>query len=99
MTLRLASSPRGVTFSVKVVPGASRNSVSGVEGEFLKVRLVAPPIEGRANQALVELLSKVLMVPKSKVHITRGLSSKRKSILVESYDPRRFQKFLSEFDS
>ena len=99
MTLRLTSSPRGVTFSVKVVTGAARNSVSVVEGEFLKVRLAAPPVEGRANQALVELLSKVLMVPKSKVHITRGLSSKLKSILVESYDPGWFQKFLTELDS
>jgi hypothetical protein len=99
MTLKLTSSSQGVIFSVKVVPGASRNSVVGVEGEFLKVRLTAPPVEGRANQALIDLLSRLLMVPKSRVSITKGLSSKRKSILIESYDLAQFHKFLSELDS
>src|SRR5262245_26488978 len=99
MTLRLTSSFRGVNFAVKVVPAASRTSVIGVEGEFLKVRLAAPPVKGRANQALVELFSKALSVPQSQVHIIKGLSSRQKTILVEGYDPRQFQKFLAELDS
>jgi uncharacterized protein (TIGR00251 family) len=99
MALKLTSSSQGVSFSVKVVPGASKNSVVGVEGEFLKVRLTAPPVEGRANQALVELLSKLLRVPKSRVHILRGLSSKQKSLLVENYDAAQFREFLSKLDS
>jgi uncharacterized protein (TIGR00251 family) len=96
MVLRLASGPHGLSFSVKVVPGASKNSVAGVEGECLKVRLTAPPVEGKANQALIELFSKLLMVSKSKVHIQSGFSSKRKIVLVENYDEMKFREFLSK---
>jgi uncharacterized protein (TIGR00251 family) len=98
MALKLTSSSQGVSFLVKVVPGASRNSVVGVEGEFLKVRLTAPPVEGRANHALIELMSKLLRVPKSRVHILTGLSSKQKSLLVENYEAVQFREFLSKLD-
>jgi uncharacterized protein len=99
MVLRLASGPQGVSFSVKVVPGGSKDSVVGIEGEFLKVRLTAPPVEGKANQALIELFSRLLMVSRSKVHIQSGFSSKRKIVLVENYDEVKFREFLSKLKS
>ena len=72
----------GVTFAVRVVPRASRNEIVGVHGDALKVRLTAPPVEGRANEALVVLLAKRLGVRKSQVEIVTGATSRRKLIRV-----------------
>jgi uncharacterized protein len=89
------SNKTGISFSVKVQPGASRTSVVGVEGDFLKVRLAATPIDGKANKALIEVLAQKLDVPKSSVRICSGLSSRRKVISVEHCSERRFRDFLS----
>jgi uncharacterized protein len=99
MDLKPRLSARGVCFGVKVTPGSSRNSVVAVEGEVLKIRLSAPPAEGKANKALIELLSRLLSVSKSRVHIRSGFSSKRKMIFIENYDVAQFREFLSHLDS
>ncbi len=99
MDLKSTPIAGGVCFRVKVTPGTSGNSVVGVEGEFLKVRLSAHPVEGKANQALIELLSKLLALSKSRVHIRSGVSSKRKLIFVENYDVVKFREFLAELGS
>jgi len=72
-----------VRFAVHVQPRAGRNEISGVHGRAIKVRLTAPPVEGAANQALIELLSRRLGVPKSSIRILRGQSSRRKAIEVQ----------------
>ena len=95
MHLKLTSSAQGLSFAVKVLPRASRNSVAGIEGEFLKIRLMAPPVDGKANQVLIEFLSKWLAVPQSRVHIQAGLLSRRKVVLVENYESTRFCELLS----
>lgn len=89
------SNKTGISFSVKVQPGASRTAVVGVELDFLKVRLAATPIDGKANKALIEVLAQKLDVPKSSVRICSGLSSRRKVISVEHCNERRFRDFLS----
>jgi uncharacterized protein (TIGR00251 family) len=91
----VSSNKMGISFPVKVQPGASRTSVVGVEGDFLKVRLAAPPVEGKANQALIEVLAEKLEVPKSCVRIRSGLSSRKKVIDVASCSEQRFRDFLS----
>jgi uncharacterized protein (TIGR00251 family) len=98
MDLKLTSSAQGLSFAVKVLPRASRNSVAGIEEEFLKIRLMAPPVDGKANQALIKFLSKWLAVPQSSVHIQAGLLSRRKVVLVENYDVARFCKLLSSLN-
>jgi uncharacterized protein len=90
-----ASNKTGISFLVKVQPGASRASVVGVEGDFLKVRLAAPPIDGKANQALIEVLAEKLDVPKSCVRIRSGLSSRKKVVEVKGCSEQRFRDFLS----
>jgi uncharacterized protein (TIGR00251 family) len=78
-----ASVERGtVRFLVRVQPRASRNEVAGVMDGALKIRLQAPAVEDRANEALRELLSELLKRPKSAVRILAGERSRTKRIEV-----------------
>jgi uncharacterized protein (TIGR00251 family) len=72
----------GLIFGVKVAPRASRDEVVGVEAGELKVRLTAPPVEGAANAALVELLARRLGLAKSQVTLIGGQTSRHKVVAV-----------------
>ncbi len=72
----------GASFAVKVHPRAKKNAITGELGDALKVSLTAPPVEGRANEACIEFLAKLLKVPRSSVTIASGQSSHRKVIRV-----------------
>ena len=74
--------PQGTTFAVRVQPRASRNAVAGEMGDALKIALTAPPVEGKANEACVEFLAKLLKVPRSSVTIAAGETSRNKVIRV-----------------
>jgi uncharacterized protein len=78
----LHDSPGGVTLSVKIHPRAKRNAITGRLGDALKVSLTAPPIDGKANDACIEFLAKLLQVPRSSVTIASGQSSRGKLIRV-----------------
>ena len=69
--------------SIKVIPGSSRNMLKQ-EGESIKVHLTAPPIDGKANEALVKFLAKHYNVSKSRVEIIKGHKSRDKVVKIES---------------
>jgi uncharacterized protein (TIGR00251 family) len=69
--------------SVRVTPRASQEKVVGWEGDVLRVRVTAPPIEGRANEALLRLLARVLGVPSSRLSLVRGQTQRNKVVAVE----------------
>ncbi len=69
--------------SVRVQPGASRNEILRWEDGVLHLRVMAPPIEGRANAAVVAVLSGFLGVPKSSVSIVRGGRGRQKVVEIE----------------
>jgi uncharacterized protein (TIGR00251 family) len=71
-----------VSFAVKVVPRASRDEIAGFEGEAVKVRLKAPPVEGRANEALVAFLADLLEVSRARVEIVRGSTGRKKLLKI-----------------
>ena len=71
-----------ITFSVRVAPRASRNAIEGPHAGALKVRLTAPPLDGRANDALRRLLADRLNVPISAVRIVSGEKSRTKRVAV-----------------
>jgi uncharacterized protein (TIGR00251 family) len=71
-----------VTFAVRVVPRASREAIEGEFQGALKVRLTAPPVEDRANDALRRLLAARLNVPASAVRIVAGARSRTKRVAV-----------------
>jgi uncharacterized protein (TIGR00251 family) len=72
--------------SVRLTPRAARDEVLGFEGGVLRVRVKAPPVEGRANDALLRLLAKVLGVRRSALAIVRGQTSRDKVVQVEGLD-------------
>jgi len=67
-----------VTFLVRVQPRASQDEIAGEMGGALKVRLRAPAVEGRANEALIEFLAQLLKTPRSAVRILSGDRSRTK---------------------
>lgn len=72
----------GITFNVKVIPRAKRNEIAGAEGDAVKVRLNAPPVQGRANEALLKYLAGGLQVPRAQIEIVRGETSRHKVVRV-----------------
>jgi len=72
----------GVTFSVRVVPRASRSEIVGLHDGALKIRIAAPPVEGAANNELVRFLAKKLGVPRSAVTLASGANSRSKTIRI-----------------
>jgi uncharacterized protein len=71
-----------IRFAVHVQPRATRSEALGRHGDALKVRLQAPPVDGAANEALVELLASVLEVPRRAVQLVSGHTSRRKVVEV-----------------
>lgn len=65
---------------VKVVPRASKNEVCGMHGDYLKIRLTAPPVDGAANEALREILADHFHVKVSAIHILSGETSRIKLV-------------------
>ncbi len=80
--IRITAQEGGVVFRVKVVPRASRSEIAGVQGDMLRVRLTAPPVEGAANNALVKLLAEVLKVPERDIEIVAGHTGRQKVVRV-----------------
>lgn len=80
--LKVTEFENGVRFEVKVQPRASQNQITGVSEGVLKVRLNSPPVDGKANQALINLLSRTLAVPKKNIVIIRGETNTSKLIQI-----------------
>ena len=77
-----ASSPF-CTLALKVIPNAPRNEIAGRLGDAIKVKIHAPPLEGRANDALCAFLAECLNVPRRAVTVVRGDTSRQKVIRVD----------------
>ncbi len=65
---------------IRIVPNAKQSEAVGWEGQTLKVRIAAPPIEGRANEELVRLMSELCDCAPSQIEILKGLGSKQKTL-------------------
>lgn len=73
----------GIIFSLRISPNASKNEIIKEESG-IKVKITAQPVDGKANKALIEFLSKKFKVPKSYFEIVRGETSKDKTILIKN---------------
>lgn len=72
-----------VILSIRVQPSSSREGIGEIRNNSLTIRLNAPPVEGKANEALIRFLSKRLDVSKSKVSIVQGEKGRNKIVAVE----------------
>ncbi|WP_432719303.1 DUF167 domain-containing protein [Jeongeupia wiesaeckerbachi] len=78
-----------VLLRLHVQPGAKRTEVVGLHGDALKLRLAAPPVDGKANARLIAWLADLFGVPQRQVMIKSGLSSRQKVVVIDgsAYDP------------
>jgi len=93
--LTLTRRDRGVRFSVHVQPRAARNEVRGVHNGALRVRVQAPPVDGAANAALVELLAGSLGVPRRSVRVVSGETARLKIVDIEGVDAAALERLTS----
>jgi uncharacterized protein (TIGR00251 family) len=78
---------RDLVIELRVQPRAQRSEFAGLHGGRLRVRLQAPPVDGRANAALVEFLAKAFSVPRAQVVVESGLASRDKRVRVLGAPP------------
>ena len=76
------------TIRVKLLPRSSRNLIMGMEEDRYKIKVTAPPVDGRANAALIKLLAKELGIPAAHIDIYSGLTSRLKTIRIEALSPK-----------
>lgn len=80
--MKITEAAGSVTFDVLVQPRASRPKVGPIHDGRIKVAVTAPPVDGEANAAVIELLAKSLGVPRSAVEVVAGASSRRKTVRI-----------------
>ena len=85
----------GVELRLFVQPRASRDQLVGIQGDELKVRLAAPPVDGAANAACCAFFAKLCKLPKSCVTLVAGESSRHKRLLLDSVEAERVIALLS----
>jgi uncharacterized protein len=71
------------TLRVRLTPRAARNQIDGWDGDLLRLRVTAPPVEGKANHALIRLLADALDVSPSRLRLIKGQTSRQKVIAVD----------------
>jgi uncharacterized protein len=91
----LQESAQGISFSVKVHPRARKNAITGTVGDALKLALTAPPVEGRANQAVIEFFADLFDIPRSSVTIASGETSRNKVVRVAGLSRQRLEQCLA----
>ena len=87
---------QGAAFAIKVHARAKSDAITGEVGDALKVALIAPPVEGRANQACIEFFAKLLKVPHSSVTIAAGQNSRNKVIRVSGLSAQEVRSRLGQ---
>jgi uncharacterized protein len=85
-----------VIFYVRVQPRASRDEIAGEMDGALKIRLQAPALENRANEALIEFLARLLKTPKSAVRLLSGERSRIKRIEIRAVTKRQIEQLLAQ---
>ena len=85
-----------VVLRVHVQPGTGRSAFVGKHGDALKIRVAAPPVEGRANAALLALLAHDLGLKEDRVSLLSGDSSRSKRVRITGIDPDEVERLLEE---
>jgi uncharacterized protein (TIGR00251 family) len=78
----IRAAANGVSLTLTIAPRSGRDEIVGLAGDALKIRLKAPPVEGRANEALLDFLAKRLALPRSALAISAGATGRRKVVQV-----------------
>lgn len=90
----LREEPDGTTLFVKAQPRSSRNEIVGVQGNELRIKVTAPPVDSAANEALVRFLAEALGLSRGQVQLVRGASARHKAIKVSGLSATEVKKRL-----
>jgi len=94
--IQISAHADGCLLAVRAQPGARKNLVVGEHGEALKVAVTAPPEDGRANEAIVELLRKWLGLKRSQVELFTGQRARDKQVLIRGVSPSELAAVLEK---
>jgi uncharacterized protein YggU (UPF0235/DUF167 family) len=83
--------PNEARFAVRLTPRSGSSRVDGVVDGVLRVRVSAPPVDGAANRALVEVLAEALDISRSRVRLVAGAAGPRKLVVVDGVDPQQLR--------
>ncbi len=72
-----------ITLTLHIQPGAKKSGIAGLHGDALKIRLAAPPIEGRANEALLKYMARLFDVPLRQIVLLQGEQSRHKVVSIK----------------
>ena len=97
-TLHIRETKDGLSFDIHVNPHASRAQITGIQEGLLKVKVTAPPVEGAANEACVEMLAKKLGLRKSQLKISAGVRGRKKTILVSDISKAILEQKINKLD-
>jgi uncharacterized protein (TIGR00251 family) len=92
----IQESARGITFAIKVHPRARKNAITGMVGDALKLALTAPPVDGKANQAVIEFFAELFAIPRSSVTIASGETSRNKIVRIAGVSKEVTEQKLAE---
>jgi len=81
-SIAFRDTPDGCILPVRVHPGARTNAVTGVHDGALKISLTTPPIDGRANDALIAFLAQRLRIPRARISLVAGATSRSKTLRI-----------------
>lgn len=84
---------KGLIVRIKIIPNSSRNEIF-FDGDILKVKVTAQPVENKANKALIEFLSKKLKIAKSNIQIIKGELNKEKTLLISKFSEEEFRNYI-----
>lgn len=96
MTIPLTETKTGLALKVRVLPRSSRTEVSGVQDGALRLKIMAPPVEGQANEACLRFLADALGIRKSQVTLVAGPTSKTKTFAISGLDRRDLESRLAD---
>jgi uncharacterized protein (TIGR00251 family) len=89
----------GCTLAVRVRPGARKNDVAGIHAGAVKISLTAPPVDGRANEALIEFVAELVGLPRARIAILTGTSSRMKLLCITGKSAAEVQAALFPVES
>ena len=83
-----------MTIECYVTPRAAKNKIKGERNGALAIALNAPPVEGKANEALIEFIAEILSIPKSRISIIRGETSRNKLVFVKGIAKKKAEEII-----
>jgi uncharacterized protein (TIGR00251 family) len=95
MAIEWTDDARGIVVPLQVQPGGRKNEIRGEQAGALKISVTAKPENGKANEAVIELLAKALRLRKSQIHLLSGETSRQKRVLLAELSAADFQSKLA----